>query len=257
MRTYVRIMDRDHLATELAAGRSIESIARDVGRHPSTVAYWVKRHGLTSAHAARHAARGGLGREELEPLVAAGFTIREMAAAVDRSYATVRHWLREYGLRTAATTPPAAKRELEDGDVERECPRHGLTRHRRRERGFRCRRCRSEAVAERRRRVKASLVADAGGACLLCGYDRCPGALQFHHVDPATKRFHVALRGAARSLERMREEAQKCVLLCANCHAEVEAGVAELPLDSAHGFRPADHDGPYSGVAQLADAPDC
>lgn len=228
-------MDRDHLAAELAHGRSIESIAREAGRHPSTVSYWVKRYGLTSAHAARHAARGGLAREELEPLVAAGFTIREMAEALDRSYATVRHWLREYGLRTAATCAATASRELEDGDVERQCPRHGLTRHRRRERGYRCLRCRSEAVADRRRRVKAILVAEAGGTCRLCGYDRCPAALQFHHVDPATKRFHMALRGAARSLERMREEAQKCVLLCANCHAEVEAGVAELPLDSAGG----------------------
>ena len=27
-----------------------------------------------------------------------------------------------------------------------------------------------------------------------------------------------------RSLERLREEAGKCVLLCANCHAEVESG---------------------------------
>ena len=33
----------------------------------------------------------------------------------------------------------------------------------------------------------------------------------------------------ARSLARCRQEAAKCVLLCANCHAEVEAGVAELP----------------------------
>jgi predicted HNH restriction endonuclease len=28
----------------------------------------------------------------------------------------------------------------------------------------------------------------------------------------------------------MRDEAQKCVLLCANCHALVEAGVKEVPV---------------------------
>jgi hypothetical protein len=32
----------------------------------------------------------------------------------------------------------------------------------------------------------------------------------------------------ARSLERCREEARKCVLLCANCHAEVEGGIATV-----------------------------
>jgi hypothetical protein len=31
-----------------------------------------------------------------------------------------------------------------------------------------------------------------------------------------------------RSLAILREEARKCVLLCANCHAEVEAGFAFL-----------------------------
>ena len=68
---------------------------------------------------------------------------------------------------------------------------------------------------------------------MLCGYDRCLAALQFHHVD----RSHEALRAqparaSARSLDTARAEAAKCVLLCANCHAEVEGGLAQLPLRS-------------------------
>jgi predicted HNH restriction endonuclease len=39
------------------------------------------------------------------------------------------------------------------------------------------------------------------------------------------------MRGFTRSFEKMREEAQKCVLLCANCHAAVEAGLTELPVE--------------------------
>jgi hypothetical protein len=54
-------------------------------------------------------------------------------------------------------------------------------------------------------------------------------ALQFHHLDPATKHFSLGRKGVARSLEKARAEAQKCLLLCANCHAEVEAGVLGLP----------------------------
>lgn len=34
--------------------------------------------------------------------------------------------------------------------------------------------------------------------------------------------------GLTKSLESLREEARKCVLLCANCHSEVEWGVATL-----------------------------
>jgi 5-methylcytosine-specific restriction endonuclease McrA len=101
--------------------------------------------------------------------------------------------------------------------------------------GWRCLKCRSEAVTRRRKRVKEILVAEAGGACALCGYSRCLAALEFHHVDPARKRFAVAAGGVTRALETSREEASKCVLLCGNCHAEVEAGVTALPSNPSLG----------------------
>jgi hypothetical protein len=55
-------------------------------------------------------------------------------------------------------------------------------------------------------------------------------ALEFHHVAPDDKRFSLSHRGVTRSIARARAEASKCVLLCANCHAEVEAGIAKLTL---------------------------
>ena len=87
-------------------------------------------------------------------------------------------------------------------------------------------------VTASRRRRKAILVAEAGGRCAACGYDRYAGALQFHHLDPAGKQFGVSAQGIPRSMERARAEARKCVLLCANCHAEVEAGARTLTLES-------------------------
>jgi 5-methylcytosine-specific restriction endonuclease McrA len=107
---------------------------------------------------------------------------------------------------------------------------HGLTTFAHRsEGGWRCLKCRSEAVTRRRKRVKELLVAEAGGACAICGYSRCLAALEFHHLDRRSKRFAVAARGVTRSLAEAREEARKCVLLCGNCHAEVETGVTALP----------------------------
>jgi hypothetical protein len=114
--------------------------------------------------------------------------------------------------------------------VRIECPVHGLTtfvKYSARDH-HRCQQCRRDRVIARRRKVKAMLVEEAGGCCLLCGYDRYVGALQFHHLDPSEKSFGLGVRGVARSLERCREEARKCVLLCANCHAEVEAGFATV-----------------------------
>jgi hypothetical protein len=113
--------------------------------------------------------------------------------------------------------------------VALDCPHHGVTLFQlRAEGGYRCLKCRSEAVTRRRRKVKRILVEEAGGACRLCGYDRCIAALEFHHRNPAEKKFSLSHRGVARSLAKARAEAAKCILLCANCHAEVEAGVRPL-----------------------------
>lgn len=227
-------MDREWLAQRLAAGRSFESIAREAGRAPSTVAYWANKHGLESRHAARHAARGGIERDTLEPLVDAGLSVRAIAARLDVSYTTVRHWLRRYGLATARGRRLAASRPAREAGVEQaviECPRHGATLHvRRGADGFRCQVCRSTAVSRRRRTIKELLVAESGGGCVLCGYVGSPAALHFHHVDPAGKAFTISAGGLSGSLAHARVEASKCVLLCATCHAEVESGAKQLPF---------------------------
>jgi transposase len=225
---------RSRLAAEFEQGRSLSQIARDLGVHPSTVGYWAAKHGLTPSQAPKFARRGPPDKGRLETLAAEGATLKEIAAALDRSTATVRHWLKRWGIERVDLRrnelPLDAPR-----DVEMPCSRHGLTHFRLdNRRSYRCLRCRQERVAERRRTVKRILVAEAGGQCARCGYDRCIAALQFHHLDRSTKSFTVSSNGVTRSLERAREEARKCVLLCANCHAEVEAGF-EAPRG---GFEP-------------------
>lgn len=217
------------------AGRSYEGIAGDLGRHPSTVSYWARRHGLTSTHVSAHAARGGIARDVLVQLVEEGLTVRGIASRLDRSGATVRHWLRVYELQTRRTRSPAPSEATRGTATDRVCPHHGWTRFVRRgnTEAWRCLQCRAEGVTRRRRKVKDILVREGGGRCSLCGYDRYLGALGFHHLDPAEKRFGISEMGASRSLSRARAEARKCVLLCANCHAEVEGGVTRLSLGSS------------------------
>jgi transposase len=226
-------MDRDWLAARLDAGDSIEAIAREVRKHPSTVSYWVNKHGLKSGHASVHAPRGALSRESLEQLVEHGMSVRQIAAALDRSATTVRHWLRHYGLRTQPARY-APRDGAAGAELMRECKTHGWTWFRRvgSSTRYRCAQCSVEMVSDRRRRMKQILVEEAGGRCAICGYAECIGVLQFHHLDPATKRFGLGREGVARSLERARDEAKKCVLLCANCHAEVELGFRALPVTS-------------------------
>jgi transposase len=224
-------MDRMQLEAMLSEGLSLAAIGQRLGRHESTVANWLQRHGLRPNNADKHAARGGLTREQLEPLLEAGMSIAELAAALDRSKATVRHWLRRYGLKT--WSPSGSRRRHESAVAHaaglREaimcCAKHGETQFVIDGRGYyRCRRCRAERVSRRRRKVKEILVSEAGGACSRCGYSAAMRALHFHHLDPAQKRLEINARGVALSLDTLRAEARKCVLLCSNCHAEVEGG---------------------------------
>jgi transposase len=231
-------MKRRFLEECLAKGMSLEAIGRRAGKHPSTVRYWMQKYGLEPT-GVRHAPKGGLTREELEPLVEEGLTIEAIARHLGVGDSTARNWLKRHGLQTRGAkrrSTLTAMRRSGEREVSLDCQRHGRTKFVTVGSGpdsrLRCARCQSEAVARRRRKVKEILVSEAGGSCALCGYAQYSVALQFHHVDPSTKSFGLGVRGITRSIARLREEASKCVLLCANCHAEVEAGVAELPVKS-------------------------
>jgi transposase-like protein len=221
-------MEKGELERLLSMGLSLTEIGRRMGRDASTVGYWVAKHGLAANGRDKYAPRGGLEREVLEQMVARGMSMSAMSRELGVSLATVRHWMRRYGLRSTAYMRGGVTVEKPQ-TVERECRRHGVTRFTLGRAGhYRCARCNSQAVSERRRRVKRILVEEAGGSCALCGYDSFPGALQFHHREPSVKSFELSRNGVTRSLAEARAEAAKCVLLCANCHAEVEAGVATL-----------------------------
>lgn len=211
---------------------SLPQIGALVNRDPSTVGYWVQKHGLVANGRDRYAPKGGIAKEDLEPWLESGATLSAIARQLDVSMATVRYWIDAYGLlnpRDVRRASIEAGKRAGRRHVVRHCRRHGRTE-------FaivngdspRCKRCRAEAVARRRRKVKQILVEENGGKCGLCGYDRNVAALQFHHLDPTQKSFGLAQRGMTRAIEEVRREARKCALLCANCHAEVEAGVASL-----------------------------
>ena len=129
--------------------------------------------------------------------------------------------------------PQKGRPPLDDGRTElRECRSHGVIEHRQFKDGrgvrWRCKRCVGEAVTRRHRKIKQTLIAAAGGCCVLCGYDRCLFNLHFHHVDPATKEFNVSV-SSGKALAKHLAEAQKCILVCANCHGEIETGMVECP----------------------------
>jgi DNA-binding transcriptional ArsR family regulator len=228
-------MEKEFLENCLAKGMSLETIGEQTGKHPSTVSYWLKKCGLTANGSSRHSPKGSVDRARLSELVSQGASIREIAKEFDVGYSTIRYWLERLGLETDRMTRVRETKEARELGLRRtylRCLKHGHTAFfARPDGGFRCAKCSTSAVSERRRTVKRQLVEEAGGRCLLCGFDDHPAALQFHHLDPSQKEFHLSHRGFTRCIEKARAEAAKCVLLCANCHALVEVGARELSLE--------------------------
>lgn len=115
--------------------------------------------------------------------------------------------------------------------MKKECKKHGIVEFRNQSKTgnhWRCTKCSSEAVQKRRETIKEWAVEYKGGRCCLCGYDKCIKALEFHHTDRSDKEFGISSKGYTRSWEKVKSELDKCILVCANCHREIEAGLHDL-----------------------------
>lgn len=87
-----------------------------------------------------------------------------------------------------------------------------------------------------RHKAKKWLIRYMGGECAVCGYDKYYGNLVTHHVDPTKKEYMVSrLINKCHSWNKILTEADKCVLVCSNCHGEIHAGIIECPDIDARG----------------------
>lgn len=107
------------------------------------------------------------------------------------------------------------------------CSKHGETefysykRNNRPSLGYKCKKCNTERVDKRRKDLKLMAIKYKGGSCKICDYNKCNRALGFHHEDPTQKDFGISEKGYTRSWEKIKEELDKCIMVCANCHAEI------------------------------------
>lgn len=75
--------------------------------------------------------------------------------------------------------------------------------------------------------LKYRAVKYMGGECVTCGYKRCMRALHFHHLDPFEKDFDISKYQSIKDWTKVKLELEKCVLVCANCHAEIHDGLVD------------------------------
>lgn len=64
--------------------------------------------------------------------------------------------------------------------------------------------------------------------CAKCGNDR-KYLMDFHHINPDTKKFNVSEGATGRAFKAIDEEVAKCVCLCRNCHTEFHYIYDNLP----------------------------
>jgi len=87
-----------------------------------------------------------------------------------------------------------------------------------------CLRCGADRIKKMRTSIKQRAVEYMGGQCILCGYDKCASALEFHHLKHSEKKFEFRNNGRSLSVAVMQKELDKCIMLCANCHRELHSG---------------------------------
>lgn len=90
-----------------------------------------------------------------------------------------------------------------------------------------CKICTNEEAIGRQRRLKRQAIEYKGGHCQVCGYDQCNAAMEFHHLDKTAKVMGIG-KNRSTTFSKIKPELDKTILLCSNCHRELEAGIFSL-----------------------------
>ena len=204
----------------LAEGRSIESIARETGRAASTVAYWVNKHGLMSAHATAPRRAEGSSASNSRRSSRKGSRSAQIANRCGVSATAVRHWLRRTNSRRSGALCARGQRRPRAESSETAGPTAGARScGSARDGGYRCARCHDGAVHRSRGASREILVAEAGGACVV-------------RVRPLRRRAPVpspSIPRQRRSRSAVRGSPARC--RCPLGGPEVRPAVRELPRD--------------------------
>ena len=92
-----------------------------------------------------------------------------------------------------------------------------------------CNSCRSNKA---RLKNKLKYIEYKGGKCEICGYSKLIQALEFHHLIKKDKLFVIS-GNHTRKWDSVKKELDKCILVCANCHREIEYGLINLSAPSS------------------------
>jgi Zn finger protein HypA/HybF involved in hydrogenase expression len=164
-----------------------------------------------------------MNKAELESLIAQRKTQRVIAKELGVSQSTIRFWMRKFNLRThrgphgTNISVPSRKCKCGEQDPAKFYGhKHSI-----------CAACHNRYNHDQGAIKVAEIRRLLGGKCTICGYDKYPCSLDFHHLDSSTK-VDSLRRMRNWSWEKIHLELVKGVLLCKNCHAAVTYGLLEF-----------------------------
>jgi len=157
-------------------------------------------------------------KKSLTSLVKNGLSTRKIAECTGKSQTTICYWLKKYELKT--TSQQCNVKDFHCKYCGETNPDLFVNMNQKRRHKTVCKKCHSKNTVDRFNKYKQEAINYKGGKCKKCGYDRCIGALEFHHRNPQEKDpSWKYMRN--RKFENIKKELDKCDLLCANCHREL------------------------------------
>lgn len=171
-------------------------------------------------------------KETLESYLKSGLSLNAIAKKTKQSLSTIRYWSRKHKLKSEFTTfRNQGKKEYGECRLCPRCKNQVATNDFYSRRGIKnastyCKSCTNLQTVERQREFKSKCIEYKGGKCQSknCstpgGYSRCPGGLEFHHLDPKQKDFCISKMKNHRFNDVVKKELDKCSMLCSCCHRE-------------------------------------
>lgn len=178
-------------------------------------------------------------KDVLQNFINNGLSLNKISKELNKSLTTIRYWVKKYGLTSQHKTfKQQIKKEIGDYRYCPKCKENCNINEFYKKRGVPnsstyCKKCTTIQTLNRIQSLKRQMVEYKGGCCSICGYDRYMGSLEFHHLNPKEKDFNLSHMKKYTFDDKIKNELNKCILVCTNCHREIHAKIVVPP-----GFEP-------------------
>ena len=163
----------------------------------------------------------------LKSYIDSGLSFRKIVEKTGKSLTTIRYWAKKYKLKSNFQRfKDQTKKEHGEFRFCTGCKKEVPTKEFYTKGGIKhsssyCKICTNQQAIKRQRQTKLKMIEYKGGSCEICGYDKSPAAMEFHHKEPSKKEFTIAHARHRSFDDKMKIELDKCLLVCANCHREI------------------------------------